>query len=58
MLLFEIDAATIDYDLGDLRRGGIVEIYERLAIDSLLQHGEVSTNTFDVPGVRNDGFQC
>ncbi len=58
MLLFEVDAAAIDYYLWNLRRGGVVEIYERLAVDSLLQHGEVSADAFDVPGIGNNRVQC
>jgi hypothetical protein len=49
MFLLEINAAAIDDYLRHLRRGGVVEIYERLAVDSLLQHGKVSANAFDVP---------
>jgi hypothetical protein len=48
MLVFEIDAATIDNYLGNLRRGGVIEIDERFPVDDLTKHREVFTDAFHV----------
>src|SRR5262249_15937927 len=53
VLLFEIDATAIDDDLWHLRRSGVVEINQRLAVYGLLQHGKVSANALNVPSRRN-----
>jgi len=54
VFLLEIDAAAIDDDLRDLRRGGVVEIDKWFAVDCLLQDGKVSANAFDVPCSRDE----
>ena len=48
MFVFEIDAAAIDYHLRHLRRRGVVEIDERLAVNGLAQHGKILANALDV----------
>jgi hypothetical protein len=56
VFLFEIDAATIDDDLGYLRGSGVVEIDKWFAVDCLLQDGKVSANAINIPATRNSNF--
>ena len=48
VLLFDILAAAIDHDLRHLRRRAIVQIDERLTVDSLMQYGKVFADLFNV----------
>jgi hypothetical protein len=56
VFLFEIGAAAVDDDLRNLRRGGIVEIDERFAVDCLLQDRKVRANALDIPAISNRNF--
>src|SRR2546421_34226 len=49
VFLFEIDAAAINDDLRNLRRGRVIQIDERLTVDRLPQHREILADTFDIP---------
>jgi hypothetical protein len=49
MFVFEINAATVDYDLRDLRRCGVVEIDEGLTVHCLTQDGKVRPDSLNIP---------
>jgi hypothetical protein len=50
MFVFEINTAAVNNNLGNLRRGRIIEVDERLAIDDLAKHGKVFSHECDIPG--------
>src|SRR5437763_8405988 len=49
VLLAQVLAPTLDDDARDLRRGGVVEVDERLAVDGLPQNGKVLAHALNVP---------
>jgi hypothetical protein len=56
MLVFEIGATAIDYNLRHLRRCGVVQIDQGLAINGLTKDGKVLADAFDVKAGDNARF--
>jgi hypothetical protein len=52
VLLAQILRAALDDDLRHLRRRGVVEVDERLAVHGLAEHGEVGAHALHVEAAR------
>src|SRR5205823_4362703 len=55
VFLLDVLRAAFNHHHGHLRGRGVVEIDQRLAVDSLAQHWKVFANTLDVPAVAGFG---
>src|SRR5678816_3807804 len=49
MFLLEVHAAPLDHHLRNLGRRSVVEIDQGLAVDGMVQHRKISSNTIDIP---------
>ncbi len=56
MFVFKVLHPALDHHLGDLRRRGIVEIDERVAVHGLAEHRKILADTRDVPNLDGLGL--